>query len=395
MAEPANARDPVQSKPLQPQYNLGQDADTNAKPSNTNSTTTAALKSQYLNLKPLKKLDLPYHPTYDNAASDHNVSFVQFLDNLFSEVRGIDFDEGFENRGTWSPESGHVMMPPLNATESNDAIPVPVSVEKRVKDLNQAKWAVRTSTHSDTHVNFSELGDLLAKDHGRNEAIYTPSVFDAVELLKWDHEELLKAVQQSGHREEIHNVEMFISQMFHTMPKVAGLSLLQDRVFHVLIVTANTYRSHSPSELSKSFTVQLPLDYASFGDVKIVQERSRMKTKGSSQCYHFPSIAGSGSTPNANPKQHQGKKLTEGTYVSLERLIGAPRGAGIGEDVAQQAKSAHSDRHRWDMMTLSTAGGMTRKAPKGVQQKETLEAIAMDVEYVLTHIADQRRKRTT
>ena len=43
-------------------------------------------------------------------------------------------------------------------------------------------------------------------------------------------------------------------------------------------------------------------------------------------------------------------------------------------------------------MTLSTAGGMTRKAPNGVQQKETLEAIAMDVEYVLAHIADQRRR---
>ena len=100
-------------------------------------------------------------------------------------------------------------MPPLNATESNDEIPVLVSVEKRIKDLNQAKWAVRTSTHSNTHVKFSELGDLLAKDHSRNEATYTPSVFDAIELLKWDHEELLKAVQRSGHHGEIHSVEMF------------------------------------------------------------------------------------------------------------------------------------------------------------------------------------------
>jgi len=46
-------------------------------------------------------------------------------------------------------------------------------------------------------------------------------------------------------------------------------------------------------------------------------------------------------------------------------------------------------------MTLSTAGGMTKKAPKGIQQKETLEAIAMDVEYVLSYIADQRRKSRT
>ena len=60
--------------------------------------------------------------------------------------------------------------------------------------------------------------------------------------------------------------------MFHMMPKVAGLSLLQDRVFHVLVVTANTYQKEAPSELCKSFTVQLPINYASFGDVKIVQE---------------------------------------------------------------------------------------------------------------------------
>ena len=42
-------------------------------------------------------------------------------------------------------------------------------------------------------------------------------------------------------------------------------------------------------------------------------------------------------------------------------------------------------------MTLSTAGGMTRMAPKSVQEKETLVAVAKDVEYVLTHIAELRR----
>ncbi|CAN9392204.1 unnamed protein product [Alternaria sp. RS040] len=338
MAQSVDARNPVQPETLRSQYNAGQDADANSMHGDTTVITTATPKRQYLNLNPLKKLDLPHHQAYNNAASDHNVSLVHFLDSLFSEVRRIQFDEGFDNRGTWSPDSGNVMMPPLNATESNDEIPVPVSVEKRIKDLNQAKWAVRTSTHSNTHVKFSELGDLLAKDHSRNEATYTPSVFDAIELLKWDHEELLKAVQRSGHHEEIHSVEMFISQMFHMMPKVAGLSLLQDRVFHVLVVTANTYQKEAPSELYKSFTVQLPIDYASFGDVKIVQETSRMKMRGSSQCYHFPSSAESGSAPDANQKQRQGKKLTEGTYVSLERLIGAD--------------SANNDRHRWDMVGL-------------------------------------------
>lgn len=137
------------------------------------------------------------------------------------------------------------------------------------------------------------------------------------------------------------------------MPKVAGLSLLQDRVFHVLIVTANTYRAGNPSELSESFTVQLPIDYATFGDVNTVQARSRMKTKGSSQCYHFSSNAESGSIPDANQKQRQGKKLTEGTYVSLERLVGASKRTDIDGDVEHQAKSADSDHHRWDMVSFT------------------------------------------
>jgi hypothetical protein len=44
-------------------------------------------------------------------------------------------------------------------------------------------------------------------------------------------------------------------------------------------------------------------------------------------------------------------------------------------------------------MTLSTAEGMTRKAPQQIQQKETLVAIAKDVEYVLKHIAKQRQDK--
>jgi len=135
------------------------------------------------------------------------------------------------------------------------------------------------------------------------------------------------------------------------MPKVAGLSLLQDRVFHALIVTMNTHKAESLSDLASSFTVQLPIDYASFGDVKIMQERSRMETKGSSQLYRFPSDTGSGATPDANQKQRQGKKLTEGTYVSLERLIGASK-TRVDGDAAQQAESPDNDHHRWDMVSF-------------------------------------------
>jgi hypothetical protein len=117
-----------------------------------------------------------------------------------------------------------------------------------------------------------------------------------------------------------------------------------------MILTINTFRTGGTSELSRSFTVQLPISYASFGDVKVMQDRSRMRTKGSSQHYHFPSNDGSGSTPDANQKQRHGKKLTEGTYVSLERLLSAAQTIPIGGDITHQAESADSDRHRWDMV---------------------------------------------
>ena len=206
MTEPVEVRDSAQSKPMQSQNDLGEEVGTHPTPGNTTISPTSGPARKYLTLGPLKKLDLPHHPSYDNASSDHHVTLAQFLDNILNEVQRINFDEGFEKRGTWSPDNGHVMMPPLNATGSSDMVPVPVSVEKRIKDLNQASWMARTSIHSNAHVKFSELGDLLAKDHSRNEAAYTPSVFDAVELLRWDPEEASRAV---NHHKEVHSVEMF------------------------------------------------------------------------------------------------------------------------------------------------------------------------------------------
>jgi len=163
---------------------------------------------QYLELDNLKKLELPHHPSYSNVASDHSIGLVQFLNNLFTEVQKINFDEGFKACGTWSPKNGHVMMPPLGDTGGSE-VAVPISVEKRTKTVHRASWALRTSYHSDAHVRFSELGELLAEDHSRNESLYTPSILDAVELLRWGKEDLAKALSESDHLEAIHNVDMF------------------------------------------------------------------------------------------------------------------------------------------------------------------------------------------
>ncbi|EUC35415.1 hypothetical protein COCCADRAFT_90863 [Bipolaris zeicola 26-R-13] len=372
---------PAQSAPVASPDDSAVDARSGHAPVATNVTVSHSVR-RYLGLKRLEKLDLPYHPLYENAASDHRTSLVEFFNSLFTEIEQVDFDKDPKECGIWSPQTRSVMMSPLNATGDSKELPVPISVKKRILTINQERWLARTSTHSDSHVKFSELAHLLAREHSRNEYVYTPSVFDAVELLTWGREDLLTALRASTHGERIHNVEMSIFQMFHEMPKIAGRDLLQDRVFHVLVVTTQTNHLESP-ELARSSTVQLPIDFESFNDSAIVK-RSHVKKTGSSKTYQIPQGHESpDSKPTDKRLPHQGKKLTEGKYASLERLISAPRGPqsdvdGLGD-------------HRWDMMTLSTAGGLTRIAPKSVQEKETLVATAQDVEYVLAYIAEQRR----
>jgi hypothetical protein len=138
------------------------------------------------------------------------------------------------------------------------------------------------------------------------------------------------------------------------MPKVVGLSLLQDRVFHVLVVTARTYHADDPSVLSQSYTIQLPVDYESLDDVAIIRQRSHIKALGSSRCYHVPSDAGSPlSQPSALQKKRQGRKLTEGTYVSLERLLRAPKTVSVDDNTRQRAEPGNDDyHHRWDMVSF-------------------------------------------
>ena len=181
---------------------------------------------------------------------------------------------------------------------------------------------------------------------------------------------------------------------------VGGLSFLEDRVFHVLVITVHfTGPAHASSSIfrsrggPRSITVQLPVDIESFNNINTIMQRSHVKKKR----YYLPSNAASGtSRPNETQQKRIGKKLTEGNYVSLERLCKASKDPPKGDGVAVAASPTESDyHHRWDMMTLSTAGGLTRLAPKRVEQNETLKAIAMDVEYVIKHIADSRQNETT
>lgn len=157
------------------------------------------------------------------------------------------------------------------------------------------------------------------------------------------------------------------------------MNMLQNRVFHVLCITAHsTYDAPSGDEggpLRQSHTLQLPIAMDSLKDIASAAQRSHIKAK--SQKYEFKSQNGAQVT-DARQKKTQGKSLTEGVYVSLERLRQAPRGST-------------ENAHRWDMATKSDAKGISKAAPWGTKKKETLQAIAKDVNYVLGQIKKQRQ----
>jgi hypothetical protein len=170
--------------------------------------------------------------------------------------------------------------------------------------------------------------------------------------------------------------------MFHEMPKALGISLLQNRVFHVLCITAHsTYNAPNedkPTSRTQSHTLQLPVNIKSFQDISAVTLRSHIRPN--SQIYDVTSHLNVGSGVTARHKKHIGNRFTEGIYVSLERLIQAP-----------SSTDSRDSLHRWDMMTKSDAKGISRLAPWSTKKKETLQAVAKDVLYVLEHIRKMRQ----
>jgi hypothetical protein len=155
--------------------------------------------------------------------------------------------------------------------------------------------------------------------------------------------------------------------MFHVLP-----GPLQDRVFHVLVI--------SGKQPTQSHTLQIPVDMASLSGVQHIVSMSRITIQGDDWRYKFDVNRGDAAREPAGTamqKQRNGKKLTEGVYVSLERLL--------------QLTEPGSERTQWDMMTLSNAGGITSKTPVWMQKGKLLEAISKDVQYVIEEIGKKRK----
>ena len=184
---------------------------------------------QYLTLKRLSINELPPHPELTALHVGHKTTLIQFLDNLLTEIEDVDFDSGFTSHGKWHPDGINVEMPmavdqdstnmsqgPLDsATAHNHATKsVSISVNQKVKKQGKDIWCARTSHHFERDVKYSELDNLLSRDHSRNEARYTPSVYDANELLTWNAQSIDEAISKLGQKHHLQDVQLSSKSSF-------------------------------------------------------------------------------------------------------------------------------------------------------------------------------------
>ena len=154
--------------------------------------------------------------------------------------------------------------------------------------------------------------------------------------------------------------------MFHILP-----GPLQDRVFHTLTI--------SGKQAKQSINMQIPIDYISFTAIQTIRSRSRLEQQGNAFRYNTEAnrIENRQTKPTDLQKQRNGKKITEGVYVSLERI--------------RIITGAEPQFTQWDMMTMSNPGGVVSSVPVAMQKGQLLEAISKDVKFVLEEVGNQRK----
>jgi hypothetical protein len=139
-----------------------------------------------------------------------DLPLATFLNSVLREAYEINFDgDAWMSHGRFpGARPDYVKMPPLSGTASDPDINVLVHVDKRAMGKDSSAWLARKSNHSALDIAYSELDILLAQDHCRREAEYTPSVLEANQLLKWDEEELQRAVAESKSEWNVKSVQM-------------------------------------------------------------------------------------------------------------------------------------------------------------------------------------------
>lgn len=176
---------------------------------------------------PLDIARLPPHPDLPTSTTNTKGSLADFLNVVLKEVAETDFDSGWKvHKQEWQPSEPPVHLPEFpgrsvstpnsqSNVENRSTKSASISVVQQTKNINQKKWLARTSYHSPSEIEYSELDSLLSQNHSRNEGLYTPSVFDVNELLTWGSGDLEGVVGELDPSFNVQRVQMSSKLLFY------------------------------------------------------------------------------------------------------------------------------------------------------------------------------------
>ncbi|KAF2644298.1 hypothetical protein P280DRAFT_229412 [Massarina eburnea CBS 473.64] len=304
-----------------------------------------------LTLEPLGTNDLPLHPEL-HSWQIYPPSIEKFVGDVYAQAV-TELDRPRKEIGVFKSE--------VEKTR--------VVVKKWKTDGSGGlTWFGRTSEHEEGNlVAFTDLHACLMRGHEKNEAEYTPAIYDVNTLLEWDVEGVLW-----GGR--ISDVEMRLTQMHHSFP---GGGLLSDRVFTVLVLA---FRNMSPSSevpdavISESINVQIPIDISRF-PLPIIRRAhtSLYATLHSKSAKHVYQNQHPDASAEQSQKTKAGKGIVVGRYASVERI--------------RLSHEEGKETTKWEMQTVSDAGG---NLPSWVQKMGVPGAIAKDVPLALQFIVGKK-----
>ncbi|KZF26884.1 hypothetical protein L228DRAFT_265236 [Xylona heveae TC161] len=305
-----------------------------------------------LRINPLPLSALPAHPALngDESSASNRPSLSEFTSAALDEGTALvsSIDQKFKARSWKSspPSSSKVQLFSRTVTASElSKVPWTAGPVPRQKpapgDNTEEAWFARRSYHAnDSNTNdaasYSEFEEGLLEKHSEHEKEYTPDVYDAYEVLRWD-----VPAENIG---KYSHVNMRVVEMAHHIP-----APLANRVFSVVVVTAKT------SDTS-FLVVQIPVDIRSLSGALYSNDRHLRE----------------GDTSIKR------KKVILGVYASVE-------GVTLRHD---------NDRKdiEWIMGTTSDAKGWL---PMSMQKMGVPGAVVKDVGLFLAWVKKQREKKQT
>lgn len=280
-----------------------------------------SLKSPMIRLVEINTDDLPAHTAFDNSNDNNRPALLPFALTVLEQGRNIalptQFNLRFKHHSQKSAPPSNTEVEVLSCQVAADELSqVPWGTQEVLRPkpakLADEHWYARRSFHHNLYskrnapgtASWDEFVYGLRDNHSKNEANFTPTIYDAHHIIDWNEElksQLSTSSQAKGENTAHYtNITMALYEMCHSMPGVVS-----PRCFPVLVITADV----SENEF---IAVTLPVNMSNFPGSFYSSKRNKREGADS----------------------QQKKSVTLGNYVAVERV----------HKYVKQSTHTHKDR---------------------------------------------------